>query len=54
MSELDEATDLDEGDIGLLSASHQRLASARPALTILGGCCGTDARHVDALWNHGN
>jgi len=22
-----------------------------PALAIVGGCCGTDARHVEALWN---
>ncbi len=50
-AELDEAADLDEGDIALLSASHRELAPALPALTILGGCCGTDARHVDALWS---
>jgi methionine synthase I (cobalamin-dependent) len=23
----------------------------RPMVTIVGGCCGTDARHVEALWN---
>ena len=26
------------------------LTAALPALTILGGCCGTDHRHVAALW----
>jgi S-methylmethionine-dependent homocysteine/selenocysteine methylase len=50
-AELDEADGLDEGDISLLADGHRRLVPALPGLTILGGCCGTDARHVDALWN---
>jgi S-methylmethionine-dependent homocysteine/selenocysteine methylase len=50
-AELDEAADLDEGDIGLLAARHRQLAASLPALAIVGGCCGTDARHVEALWN---
>jgi homocysteine S-methyltransferase len=50
-AELDEAEDLDEGDIGLLADRHRQLAGHLPALAIVGGCCGTDARHVDALWN---
>jgi S-methylmethionine-dependent homocysteine/selenocysteine methylase len=49
-AELDEAADLDEGDIGLLADRHRRLAGELPSLAIVGGCCGTDARHVDALW----
>jgi S-methylmethionine-dependent homocysteine/selenocysteine methylase len=49
-AELDEAEDLDEGDIGLLAGKHRELASALPSLVIVGGCCGTDARHVSALW----
>ena len=49
-AELDEATELDDGDPGLLAAAHQRLRPLVPRLTILGGCCGTDARHVAALW----
>jgi S-methylmethionine-dependent homocysteine/selenocysteine methylase len=28
-----------------------QLAGDLPALAIVGGCCGTDARHVEALWN---
>ena len=43
--------DLDEGDIGLLADRHRQLAGDLPALAIVGGCCGTDTRHVDALWN---
>lgn len=49
-AELDEATQLDEGDLADLAAAHARLAPLLPALDVLGGCCGTDARHVAALW----
>lgn len=48
--ELDEATELDEGDPSSLAAAQHELARALPNLTIIGGCCGTDARHVAALW----
>jgi homocysteine S-methyltransferase len=45
-AELDEADELDEGDPAelslLVAALHRRL----PQLAVLGGCCGTDARHV--------
>jgi S-methylmethionine-dependent homocysteine/selenocysteine methylase len=49
-AELDDAEHLDEGDIGTLAAAQAGLTAALPALTILGGCCGTDHRHVAALW----
>jgi S-methylmethionine-dependent homocysteine/selenocysteine methylase len=49
-AELDEAESLDEGDVELLVASHRTLEEQLPALEIVGGCCGTDARHVAALW----
>jgi homocysteine S-methyltransferase len=49
-AELDEAESLDEGDLDLLVASHRTLEAHLPALEIVGGCCGTDARHVAALW----
>lgn len=50
-AELDEATELDEGDPAALAAGHERLAPLLPRLTIVGGCCGTDVRHVARLWN---
>jgi homocysteine S-methyltransferase len=50
-AELDAAEDLDEGDIGALATAQAGLTAALPALTILGGCCGTDYRHVAALWD---
>jgi homocysteine S-methyltransferase len=52
-AELDEAETLDEGDLDLLVGSHREVESLLPALEIVGGCCGTDARHVAALWGVG-
>ncbi|MBB6626177.1 homocysteine S-methyltransferase family protein [Nocardioides sp. KIGAM211] len=49
-AELDEAEELDDGDLGELTAAYAALVPALPAVTVLGGCCGTDARHVAALW----
>ena len=51
-AELDAADELDEGDIDTLTSAHDALTRALPALTILGGCCGTDNRHVAALWTN--
>jgi homocysteine S-methyltransferase len=49
-AELDEAEDLDPGDVGLLASSYDALRPKLPSLRVVGGCCGTDARHVAALW----
>ena len=49
-AELDTAEQLDEGDLGDLVREHERLAARLPNLDIVGGCCGTDVRHVAALW----
>ncbi|BBZ15948.1 homocysteine S-methyltransferase family protein [Mycolicibacterium gadium] len=48
-AELDESTELDEGDPDDLGARHAALQDRLPAVTVLGGCCGTDARHVAAI-----
>lgn len=48
--ELDAATELDEGDPAELSAAQEALRPHLPNLTLVGGCCGTDARHVAAMW----
>jgi S-methylmethionine-dependent homocysteine/selenocysteine methylase len=48
-AELDEATELDDGDPVALAEELLALRSTLPALTVLGGCCGTDVRHIDAL-----
>ncbi len=47
--ELDAATELDEGDPAELAAAHVRLRDALPGLRVLGGCCGTDHRHIEAV-----
>jgi homocysteine S-methyltransferase len=52
-AELDEAESLDEGDLRVLVPAHRTLEGRLPALEIVGGCCGTDARHVAALWGVG-
>ncbi len=49
-AELDVMEVLDEGDLDLLQWSTQELLAELPSITTLGGCCGTDARHVAALW----
>lgn len=48
-AELDEADELDEGDPVALSAHYRELLALLPNLTIMGGCCGTDDRHIEAI-----
>ena len=48
-AELDEAEDLDEGNPAELGDQYAALKSAIPTLNVIGGCCGTDHRHVGAM-----
>jgi S-methylmethionine-dependent homocysteine/selenocysteine methylase len=48
-AELDEAEVLDEGDPAALGAQHGALRPFLGAVAVLGGCCGTDLRHVEAI-----
>jgi S-methylmethionine-dependent homocysteine/selenocysteine methylase len=48
--ELDAMEELDEGDLDLLTGTFGALRSHLPHLAVVGGCCGTDAKHVAALW----
>jgi len=48
-AELDEAETLDAGDPADLARRYGALREALPGLRLLGGCCGTDARHVRAI-----
>jgi S-methylmethionine-dependent homocysteine/selenocysteine methylase len=48
-AELDEATELDDGDPEDLASRYAGLRGALPELNVLGGCCGTDHRHVAAI-----
>lgn len=48
-AELDEATELDSGDPVALGRDYADLRSRFPQLTVLGGCCGTDLRHIEQI-----
>ena len=48
-AELDEADVLDEGDPEELALCYRELQERLPNLTVVGGCCGTDHRHVRAF-----
>lgn len=48
-AELDACETLDAGDPDALSAEYLSLLEALPELSIFGGCCGTDLRHVTAV-----
>jgi S-methylmethionine-dependent homocysteine/selenocysteine methylase len=45
-AELDEATELDDGDPVEFGTQHRDLLRRHPHITVFGGCCGTDHRHV--------
>jgi S-methylmethionine-dependent homocysteine/selenocysteine methylase len=48
-AELDEAEELDAGDPHDLAERYVALRGDLPGLEVLGGCCGTDIRHVTAI-----
>lgn len=52
-AELDASQTLDDGDIADLAVQVDRLLDELPAVEVLGGCCGTDVRHVAAMWGLG-
>lgn len=48
-AELDNATELDSGDPDELGHAYAEMRRRLPQLRVLGGCCGTDHRHVAAI-----
>ena len=48
-AELDESAELDIGDPLDLAKRYRGLKGALPQLNVLGGCCGTDWRHLRAV-----
>jgi homocysteine S-methyltransferase len=48
-AELDASPDLDIGDPVELGHDYRKLRALLPHLTVLGGCCGTDHRHVEQI-----
>jgi S-methylmethionine-dependent homocysteine/selenocysteine methylase len=59
-AELNESESLDDGNPKELGHLYRELRERFPHLTVLGGCCGTDHRHIEAickaclpiLWTH--
>ncbi|MAT92169.1 MAG: homocysteine S-methyltransferase [Halioglobus sp.] len=47
--ELDNAQTLDDGDPNAFGAQLHALRRAAPWMTVLGGCCGTDTRHIEQV-----
>jgi homocysteine S-methyltransferase len=48
-AELDEAEVLDDGDVHELATEYRALVERMPWLNVIGGCCGSDLRHVTEI-----
>lgn len=48
-AELNESEELDEGNPAELGRQHRELLSKLKNLRVLGGCCGTDHRHIEEI-----
>ncbi|MFN8490762.1 MAG: homocysteine S-methyltransferase family protein [Caldilineaceae bacterium] len=48
-AELNEAPELDAGDPVALGQEYAELKQRLPRLNVIGGCCGTDHRHVEQM-----
>ncbi|MGH8658396.1 MAG: homocysteine S-methyltransferase family protein [Gammaproteobacteria bacterium] len=48
-AELDESPDLDVGNPLELGEEYRSLRALLPRLSLVGGCCGTDHRHLEAI-----
>ena len=49
--ELNDSPDLDPGDPHELGAEHRALLARHPHINVLGGCCGTDHRHIEQIYS---
>jgi methionine synthase I (cobalamin-dependent) len=45
-AELNDSPTLDEGNPAELGRQYQELVTRHPHFRVLGGCCGTDHRHI--------
>lgn len=48
-AELDNSTELDDGDPAEFGVQLATLHAAHGQIGVLGGCCGTDIRHIAAI-----
>ena len=51
-AELDEADELDDGNPAELGRLNAELLTLLPNIRVIGGCCGTDHRHVGCIAGH--
>ncbi len=50
-AELDKADELDDGDPVELGGQYHQLRNILNTVNVLGGCCGTDTRHIQEIAN---
>jgi S-methylmethionine-dependent homocysteine/selenocysteine methylase len=50
-AELDEVTELDDGDPEELGRQYRDLRRRFGSINVLGGCCGTDHRHIESIFH---
>jgi len=50
-AELNASTELDAGDPADFGRRHMPFMDMLPQLRVIGGCCGTDERHVEAVFH---
>jgi S-methylmethionine-dependent homocysteine/selenocysteine methylase len=50
-AELNDSHDLDCGDPVELASDYARLRARLPNINVMGGCCGTDHRHIEQIAN---
>jgi S-methylmethionine-dependent homocysteine/selenocysteine methylase len=48
-AELDDSDELDDGDPEELAEQYRDLTTRLRNLNVVGGCCGTDQRHIAAI-----
>lgn len=48
-AELNESAELDVGDPAELGSQYAELRTRLPHLNVMGGCCGTDHRHISKI-----
>ena len=48
-AELDEAEELDSGNVHELAQDYLHLRQLIPELKVIGGCCGTDHNHMESI-----
>ena len=48
-AELNEADQLDRGDVQVLTTHYRELRQILPDMRVAGGCCGTDDAHISAI-----